>query len=536
MASSDGDSLLEFQTLSINPNLQFRVGAFPKPNSPDPSVPPPYFSESHQQSAPPIPPPSDFSDRASGSPSNIAAFYGVPGSRSSALSATPSVDTDIGVSPLLNAASPRSSAFATSGNDAGSGGAFTFTPAGVGGQITSFINASLPATLAVFSSAFSAVAFAISSAHVGLPVAVHFGDSDDETDPRDLSRITLTSPEGGAAAAVRSSPSRLALVWNRFWSDPISSSRAYFVVYQSLILGIIYITHRIGAPLAVTSALTVTWAAVLVGNLLLALFLPGVIAREFLRRCARGSIVEAARVGHGVAGRRRGGRVVVLKGRVALPSSSASASGALGATGGGSDGGEMGHLDTDQGFIVMNTSLQSYHSRRAAAFYRRREHIRQTLAVDFQITDHLQDSLVVCGRRAADKGKLAAFVAHSTVVALPSSKRIIGFLDATWLEQEQRFLDEHPELQPADLVISRGMILEGQTVSVMGLLRENQPLEEDGETIRSSPWSTAQEGMVLEPLPGPVNVARFLLFWGFFPVFFPTWVSGLLISDNQGVF
>ncbi|CAI5516069.1 unnamed protein product [Closterium sp. Naga37s-1] len=185
----------------------------------------------------------------------------------------------------------------------------------------------------------------------------------------------------------------------------------------------------------------------------------------------------------------------------------------------------------------MSTSLQSYHARRATAFYRRREHLRQILAVDFRISDDSGDSILVCGRRAADRGKLAAFVQHGTVVPLASSKRIIGFLDTSWLEQEQQFLETHPNLQPSDLVISRGMVTEGQTVSVMGLLREARPLEDDGETIRSSSvWSTAQEGLVLEPLCAPVNVGEFFLCWGFFPVYFPTWVSGLLVSDNQGLF
>ncbi|CAI6000381.1 unnamed protein product [Closterium sp. NIES-64] len=279
-----------------------------------------------------------------------------------------------------------------------------------------------------------------------------------------------------------------------------------------------------GASPGFTAFLATSWAVIFVGNLLLALLLPGLLAREFLKRYAKRDILEAAKVGYSIAGQRRGGRVVVLRGRVSLPASPASMPG-------GSS------LDGDQGFLIMSTSLQSYHSRRATAFYRRREHLRQILAVDFRISDASGDSILVCGRRAADRGKLAAFVQHGTVVPLASSKRIIGFLDTSWLEQEQQFLETHPNLQPSDLVISRGMVTEGQTVSVMGLLREARPLEDDGETIRSSSvWSTAQEGLVLEPLCSPVNVGEFFLCWGFFPVYFPTWVSGLLISDNQGLF
>ncbi|CAI5514939.1 unnamed protein product [Closterium sp. Naga37s-1] len=296
-----------------------------------------------------------------------------------------------------------------------------------------------------------------------------------------------------------------------------------------------------GASPGFTAFLTTSWAIIFAGNLLLALLLPGLLAREFLKRYAKRDILEAAKVGYSIAGQRRGGRVVVLRGRVSLPSMSASMPG-------GSS------LDGDHGFLIMSTSLQSYHSRRATAFYRSREHLRQILAVDFRISDSNGDSILVCGRRAADRGKLAAFVQHGTVVPLASSKRIIGFLDTSWLEQEQQFLETHPNLQPSDLVISRGtllvpiqptlsshlprrMVTEGQTVSVMGLLLEARPLEDDGETIRSSSvWSTAQEGLVLEPLGSPVNVGEFFLCWGFFPVYFPTWVSGLLVSDNQGLF
>ncbi|CAI5983156.1 unnamed protein product [Closterium sp. NIES-65] len=350
-----------------------------------------------------------------------------------------------------------------------------------------------------------------------------------------------------------------------------------------------------GASPGFTAFLTTSWAVIFVGNLLLALLLPGLLAREFLKRYAKRDILEAAKVGYSIAGQRRGGRVVVLRGRVSLPASPASMPGGSSLDGDQSyyacratafyrhqehhhpphgegpttpaepqpataaasittltvhpflptppspylckSPGFPHHEHISPGFLIMSTSLQSYHSRRATAFYRRREHLRQILAVDFRISDASGDSILVCGRRAADRGKLAAFVQHGTVVPLASSKRIIGFLDTSWLEQEQQFLETHPNLQPSDLVISRGMVTEGQTVSVMGLLREARPLEDDGETIRSSSvWSTAQEGLVLEPLCSPVNVGEFFLCWGFFPVYFPTWVSGLLISDNQGLF
>ncbi|GJP44947.1 hypothetical protein CLOM_g4345 [Closterium sp. NIES-68] len=499
------DSEIELK-LSINPNIQVRIGGPHKPPTTSQPHSSPHNHHPHPRHSPSIPPP-EITEEPGQIPSNPAAFYGdhnAGGSR----------EAEVTVSPLLDSDFPEGH------SSTGGLGRFIFSPTNVGGQITSFLGASVPATLAVFSAAFSGLAFAISSAHQGLPVAVHFGGSDNEDNPRDLTRMPLTGTSGDASL---SDPARLQQAWMQFWSDPKSSSIATFVLYQIFIVLIIYLFHLMGASPGVTAFLTTSWAIVFAGNLLLALLLPGLLAREFLRRCAKHDILEAAKVGYSIAGQRRGGRVVVLRGRVSLPSSSASMQGGS-------------NFDGDQGFIIMSTSLQSYHARRATAFYRRREHLRQTLAVDFRISDGNGDSILVCGRRAADRGRLAAFVHHGTVVALASSKRIIGFLDATWLEQEQQFLETHPNLQPSDLVISRGMVTEGQTVSVMGLLREARPLEEDGETIRSSVWSTAHEGMVLEPLPVPVNVGEFFLCWGFFPVYFPTWVSGLLVSDNQGIF
>ncbi|CAI5531255.1 unnamed protein product [Closterium sp. Naga37s-1] len=315
-----------------------------------------------------------------------------------------------------------------------------------------------------------------------------------------------------------------------------------------------------GASPGFTAFLTTSWAVIFVGNLLLALLLPGLLAREFLKRYAKRDILEAAKVGYSIAGQRRGGRVVVLQGRVSLPASPASMPG-------GSS------LDGDQGFLIMSTSLQSYHSRRATAFYRRREHLRQILAVDFRISDSSGDSILVCGRRAADRGKLAAFVQHGTVVPLASSKRIIGFLDTSWLEQEQQFLETHPNLQPSDLVISRGgadserdgsakripasrgrrgddpqqqrvvygsggagagaAVLaceRGGVLPLLGLLSRVFPnlgvgatgLRQSRAVLTVRRREMAWCCVVLEPLRSPVNVGEFFLCWGFFPLYFPT--------------
>ena len=40
-----------------------------------------------------------------------------------------------------------------------------------------------------------------------------------------------------------------------------------------------------------------------------------------------------------------------------------------------------------------------------------------------------------------------------------------------------------------------------------------------------------EEQLEVTALSRPVNVSRMLLFFGFFPVFYPTWVSGLIVAD-----
>ncbi|CAI7923603.1 unnamed protein product [Closterium sp. NIES-54] len=418
MRGDEDDGLLDSELkLSINPNIQVRIGGPLNPPTTAPHNPQP-----HSRHSPSIPPP-EITEEIGHVPSNLSAFYGDHG-------AAASQDAEIAVSPLLDLES-------TNHSSVGGAGGFIFSPAIVGGQITSFLGASVPAALAVFGAAFSGLAFAISSAHQGLPVAAHFGDSDSEDNLRGLTRMPLTGTSG------HRDPTRCQQACIQFWSDPKYYSIATFVLYQLFIVLVIYLFHLMGASPGFTAFLTTSWAIIFAGNLLLALLLPSLLAREFLKRYAKRDILEAAKVGYSIAGQRRGGRVVVLRGRVSLPSTSASMPG-------GSS------LDGDHGFLIMSTSLQSYHSRRATAFYRRREHLRQILAVDFRISDSNGDSILVCGRRAADHGKLAAFVQHGTVVPLASSKRIIGFLDTSWLEQEQQFLETHPNLQPSDLVISRG--------------------------------------------------------------------------------
>lgn len=43
----------------------------------------------------------------------------------------------------------------------------------------------------------------------------------------------------------------------------------------------------------------------------------------------------------------------------------------------------------------------------------------------------------------------------------------------------------------------------------------------------------ATHELLIEPLPAPHNVAKFLLFKHCLPFFFPTWANGLVISDQR---
>ncbi|CAI5479743.1 unnamed protein product [Closterium sp. Yama58-4] len=303
MPGDEDDGLLDSEIelkLSINPNIQVRIGG-----SHNPATTAPNNQQPHSRQSPSIPPP-EITEEPGHAPSNLAAFYGDHGAASSQ-------DPEIAVSPLLDSDFPSHSS-------PGGAGGFIFSPANVGGQITSFLGASVPAALAVFSAAFSGLAFAISSAHQGLPVAAHFGDSDNEESTRGLTRMPVTGTSGNSLR----DPTRCQQACIQFWSDPKYYSVATFVLYQIFILLVIYLFHLMGASPGFTAFLTTSWAVIFAGNLLLALLLPGLLAREFLKRYAKRDILEAAKVGYSIAGQRRGGRVVVLRGRVSLPSTSAS--------------------------------------------------------------------------------------------------------------------------------------------------------------------------------------------------------------------
>ena len=66
---------------------------------------------------------------------------------------------------------------------------------------------------------------------------------------------------------------------------------------------------------------------------------------------------------------------------------------------------------------------------------------------------------------------------------------------------------------------TRRYIRQGQTVTVMGCLVEDQATHE----------------LSIQALQVPRNVSRFLVMRGFVPYFFPTWVTGLVISDQKDV-
>ena len=72
---------------------------------------------------------------------------------------------------------------------------------------------------------------------------------------------------------------------------------------------------------------------------------------------------------------------------------------------------------------------------------------------------------------------------------------------------------------PLSLAAPCRYIRQGQVITVMGILVEEQGTHE----------------LIIQPLSKPRNISKFLPYKGFLPFFFPTWVSGLLISDQRDI-
>ncbi|CAI5470537.1 unnamed protein product [Closterium sp. Yama58-4] len=175
-----------------------------------------------------------------------------------------------------------------------------------------------------------------------------------------------------------------------------------------------------------------------------------------------------------------------------------------------------------QGLVLVESSLRSYYPglRKADAWT---EHVRQTRAVDFRITDGQTGmSAIVKAFHAAETGVATPLVHISTEVPLstedspPSAGGAVGGEGGASAEEERK--KRRKALSP-QLMVCKGYIRAGQTITVMGVLTEEPGTHE----------------LLIQPMPQPRNIAKLLLFRGFIPFFFPTWASGLVISDQRDV-
>ncbi|CAI7892773.1 unnamed protein product [Closterium sp. NIES-54] len=174
------------------------------------------------------------------------------------------------------------------------------------------------------------------------------------------------------------------------------------------------------------------------------------------------------------------------------------------------------------GLVLVESSLRSYYPglRKADAWT---EHVRQTRAVDFRITDGQTGmSAIVKAFHAAETGVATPLVHISTEVPLstedspPSTGAAAGGEGGASAEEERK--KRRKALSP-QLMVCKGYIRAGQTITVMGVLTEEPGTHE----------------LLIQPMPQPRNIAKLLLFRGFIPFFFPTWASGLVISDQRDV-
>lgn len=139
---------------------------------------------------------------------------------------------------------------------------------------------------------------------------------------------------------------------------------------------------------------------------------------------------------------------------------------------------------------------------------------RATRAVDFRLTDRSSGAtLVVEAARAAAEGAIDCRLPPSPHVPLVEGQRVLGF---DWTGRPEGVPPDplRTSADDVELAVVEKYIRTGQEVAVMG-------------TLHGSPGSYR-----LRPIRGPHNVSKFALYWGLLPYFFPTWVTGVVISDR----
>eukprot|EP00897_Mesotaenium_endlicherianum_P003578 jgi/Mesen1/3248/ME000187S02409 len=268
----------------------------------------------------------------------------------------------------------------------------------------------------------------------------------------------------------------------------------YALVNLEIVGLIVLLAFLVGGP--VSYGIAGTLGALYVGLLAFNFHMasePEKVLRSFLASKAKSPL-----------GRMRGfGQVVVVKGRVArLPGELLSS-----------------EVEDVEGCVVITTSVKSrlppQGGERAPEW---REHARELCVVDFRVVDEATGaSAVVRASHALPRGEVAPVVKSAAQVPLVSAGRYPAFVEA--LEEEDQMRLQAAEDADAELAVFEGYICVGQEVTVMGTLSEG-----------SYPGD-----LVIEPLRAPHNVSKLLLVWAWgvvpVPVFFPTWVTGLIVSE-----
>lgn len=140
-----------------------------------------------------------------------------------------------------------------------------------------------------------------------------------------------------------------------------------------------------------------------------------------------------------------------------------------------------------------------------------------TRAVDFMLTDRVSGKTVlVQAADAAKEGAITCWLPRAPPLALREGQKVLG---ADWCRLVG--WETNPSgasTGSVELAALEKYIRPGQEVAVMGALHDGP-----------SPGSYS-----LRPICGTHNLTLLPVFWSGLPYFFPTWVTGLVISDHLG--
>lgn len=158
--------------------------------------------------------------------------------------------------------------------------------------------------------------------------------------------------------------------------------------------------------------------------------------------------------------------------------------------------------------LLVETCLQSQQAK-GGRFLKCKQHVQQTRAVSFRITDEETGATaVVNASYATSQGLLVPILRMATAVPLTGNLNLHKWLGVQQAKVMQSVCDN------AQLTLHEGYVCEGDVVTVVGLLNK------------------AGNVSVIEPMTQAKNVSKLLFFWNILPFYYPTWVSGLVISNE----